>query len=183
MKEWIGYYENALPDTLSKNIMNIKDGWKPSGFSNHDGRAKDEYNKKRVISDEFYITQYTAFYDDLFKATSTVNSAYKKLHPYMKYMSSVRCTNFKVSKYKEGGFMSAHADAIHHSHGQKYGFPQTSLLYFLNDNYEGGEIIIADTIYKPKKNSAIMFPSNFMFPHSVNRVLEGTRYSIITWLM
>ena len=42
---------------------------------------------------------------------------------------------------------------------------------------------IADTIYKPKKNSAIIFPSNFMFPHSVNQVIEGTRYSIITWLM
>ena len=57
------------------------------------------------------------------------------------------------------------------------------IFYFLNDNYEGGEIIIADTIYKPKKNSAIIFPSNFMFPHSVNQVIEGTRYSIITWLM
>ena len=36
-------------------------------------------------------------------------------------------TNFRVNKYGEGGFMSEHADNIHHSHGknmviQKYHF-------------------------------------------------------------
>ena len=79
--------------------------------------------------------------------------------------------------------MSEHTDNIHHSHKQTYGFPHGSILFFLNDDYEGGEFIIADNIYKPKKNSSIIFPSNFMFPHSVNRIEEGTRYSIITWLM
>ena len=79
--------------------------------------------------------------------------------------------------------MSEHCDNIHHSHGQQYGFPEASLLFFLNDNYKGGEIVIADTLYKPKRNSAIIFPSNFMYPHYVNKVEEGTRYSIITWLM
>lgn len=183
MKEWIGYYENALPDTLSNNIMKIKDGWKPSGFSSHDGRADDKYNKKRVVMDEIYIQQYQPFYNDLFKAVLNVNVAYKKLHPYMKYMSSVRCTNFRVNKYEEGGFMSEHADAIHHSHGQQYGFPELSILFFLNANYGGGEFVVADTMYKPKKNSAIIFPANFMFPHYVKPISKGTRYSIITWLM
>ena len=79
--------------------------------------------------------------------------------------------------------MSEHVDNIHHSHKQEYGFPQGSLLYFLNDDYEGGEIVIADIMYKPKKNSAILFPSCFMFPHYVNKVEKGVRYSTITWLM
>ena len=51
------------------------------------------------------------------------------------------------------------------------------------NDYEGGEIVIADTMYKPEKGSAIIFPSNFMFPHYVNKVTKGERYSIITWLM
>lgn len=183
MKEWIGYYENVLPETLSKNIMDIKDGWKPSGFSNHDGRLNDKEGKERVISDEFYITQYAPYYNDLFQVTLKVAKAYKLLHPYTKYMSAVRHTNFKVSKYKEGGFMSAHADAIHHSHGQNYGFPESTILFFPNADYEGGEFVISDLTYKPKKNSAIMFPANFMFPHYVKPITKGTRYSIITWLM
>ena len=130
MKEWIGYYENVLPETLSKNIMNIKDGWKPSGFSGVDGRANDKYNKERVVMDEIYIEQYAPFYNDLFQATLKVVNAYKLLHPYTKYMSSVRCTNFRVNKYQEGGFMSDHADAIFHSHGQQYGFPEVSCFIF-----------------------------------------------------
>ena len=56
-------------------------------------------------------------------------------------------------------------------------------LTWWNDGYEGGEFIVANTIFEPKKNSAIIFPSNFMFPHYVNKVEFGTRYSIITWLM
>tara|TARA_R100001082_G_scaffold73489_1_gene42233 strand:- start:6608 stop:7159 length:552 start_codon:yes stop_codon:yes gene_type:complete len=183
MKEWIGYYENVLPETLSKNIMDIKDDWKPSGFSSHEGRLEDKSSKERVVMDEIYITQYTPYYNDLFQATLKVVKAYKLLHPYTKYMSSVRCTNFRVNKYQEGGFMSEHADAIHHSHGQQYGFPEVSVLFFLNTNYGGGELVISNNIYKPKKNSAIIFPANFMFPHYVKPITKGTRYSIITWLM
>ena len=79
--------------------------------------------------------------------------------------------------------MSRHTDAIHHSHGQQYGYPQVSSLLFLNDDYKGGEFIICDIEYKPKKGSSIIFPSNFMFPHEVLKITNGIRYSIITWLM
>ena len=76
-----------------------------------------------------------------------------------------------------------HIDNIHHSHGQEYGFPQASVLLFLNDDFKGGDFIISDITYKTKKGSAIVFPSNFMFPHEVKLVEKGTRYSIVTWLM
>ena len=50
-------------------------------------------------------------------------------------------------------------------------------------NYEGGDFIVASNEFKTKKGSAIVFPSNFMFPHAVKKVEKGTRYSIVTWLM
>ena len=99
MKEWIGYFENILPDALSNNIMNIKNGWQTSGFSSHEGRLEDRDSKKRVDMKEIYIQQYMPFYNDLFEATLKVVNAYKKKHPYTKYMSSIRCTNFRVNKY------------------------------------------------------------------------------------
>jgi predicted 2-oxoglutarate/Fe(II)-dependent dioxygenase YbiX len=79
--------------------------------------------------------------------------------------------------------MSPHIDNIHHSHGQKYGYPQVSVLLFLNDDYEGGEFIVADNEYHPTVGSALIFPSNFMFPHEVKPVTKGERWSVITWLM
>ena len=79
--------------------------------------------------------------------------------------------------------MSRHIDNIHHSHGQEYGYPQVSSLLFLNDDYKGGQLKISNITYNTKKGSEIIFPSNFMFPHEVNLITEGTRYSIVTWLM
>ena len=181
MKEWIGYYENILTNELSENISLNSIGWKQSTYSNHKGQIKNSLN--RVVMEETYIRDNMKYYVDLLNATKDVVKLYKEKHPYMKYFLPNTCTDFRVNKYEEGGFMSEHADTIHHSHGQSHGFPQASVLFFLNEGYEGGEFIVADTMYKPKRNSAIIFPSNFMFPHSVNKIIKGTRYSIITWLM
>ena len=139
--------------------------------------------KNKVVMDDCWITEKMKYWVDLLNTTKKVVKLYKEKHPYMKYYNPNRTTDFRLNKYGKGGFMAEHADNIHHSHNQQYGYPSTSLLYFLNDEYKGGEIVIADTVYKTKRNSAIMFPSNFMFPHYVNKITKGTRYSIVTWIM
>ena len=55
----------------------------------------------------------------------------------------------------------------------------------LNENYEGGEFAFFDRelMIKTKPGSAIVFPSNFMYPHEIMPVIKGTRYSIVTWLV
>tara|TARA_B100001778_G_C18439225_1_gene561547 strand:- start:278 stop:844 length:567 start_codon:yes stop_codon:yes gene_type:complete len=188
MKEWIGYYKDILSDEVSNGIMNIKDGWKASTYANHKGNIGVERSKERVIMDELYITAFPEdknnnYWNPLVKASRDVIWKYREIHTYGKWFQPDKTCSMRVNRYDVGGFMSEHVDNIHHSHKQEYGFPQGSLLFFLNDNYEGGEIVIADTIYKPKKNSAILFPSCFMFPHYVKKVEKGVRYSIITWLM
>mgnify|MGYP001213588018 CR=1 FL=1 len=32
-----------------------------------------------------------------------------------------------------------------------------------------------------KKGDVVIFPSNFMYPHRVEKVTKGTRYSFVTW--
>lgn len=60
-----------------------------------------------------------------------------------------------------------------------------SCSFMLNNDYEGGEFAFFDRelVYKVKKGSCIMFPSNFMYPHEIMPVTNGTRYSIITWFI
>jgi predicted 2-oxoglutarate/Fe(II)-dependent dioxygenase YbiX len=55
----------------------------------------------------------------------------------------------------------------------------------LNDNFEGGEFSFfdEDLRYKIPKGAALMFPSNFMYPHQIMPVTKGVRYSIITWFI
>jgi len=183
MREWIGYYKDVMTDELSSNIAFNAKGWKQSTYSSHEGENPIEKSLERVVMDETYVRENMTYWVELIHVTKKVVSLYKQKHPYMKYFNPNRTTDFRINKYGEGGFMSEHADNIHHSHNQQYGYPSASLLFFLNDGYRGGELVIADKVYTPKRNSAIIFPSNFMFPHYVNKIEFGTRYSIITWLM
>ena len=64
-------------------------------------------------------------------------------------------------------------------------FPRIlSVSILLNDNYEGGDFSFfnGQHIIKKQQGSAIVFPSNFCFPHAVLPVTQGDRHSIITWI-
>ena len=57
----------------------------------------------------------------------------------------------------------------------------------LNNDFEGGEITFTTPSYENEytiKNAPgrlLVWPSNFMFPHKVNKVTKGTRFSIVGW--
>ena len=60
-------------------------------------------------------------------------------------------------------------------------------MVFINDNYEGGELVFKypnsedTTKIDKKKNRIIIWPSNFLYPHSVFPVTKGERYSVVAW--
>ena len=64
----------------------------------------------------------------------------------------------------------------------EYCHAQLSCLLFLNDDYEGGTFVGADQEYKTERGSSLYFPSSFMFPHKVNTVTKGKRWSCAAWL-
>ena len=175
---WIGYYENVISDNDISEIFSYHWSWNDSTYSNH--KQKSQNSEERVKMDEVWVREENRPYPKL--RESILQSA-KLYGEYHEFFSCIRHTDFRINKYGVGGFMSLHIDNIHHSHGQSYGYPQSSVLLFLNDDYEGGEIIVAGNIYKPAKGSALVFPSNFMFPHEVKTVTEGERWSVISWLM
>ena len=178
MKKYIGYYEEVVPNVLCRDIINYNFNFQPSTYANHKGKTKT--SNERVCMDEVWIKNGNVYYNDIKAAFEYIIKKYSEEH---ELFFAIHHTDFRVNKYSEGGFMSKHCDNIHHSHGQKYGFPQVSSLLFLNDNYEGGEFVVADEVYNTKKGSVIIFPSNFMFPHEVKPITKGIRWSIIAWIM
>ena len=97
-------------------------------------------------------------------------------------MSSNKINQIDLLKYKEGGKYKTHTD--HFSTTPRH----LSVIMNLNDNYSGGELVFTDQkdkeIKKLKlgKGSIVFFPSNFMYPHSIQPIKTGTRYSIVAWL-
>ena len=179
MKKYIGYYKNILEKKVCNDLIEYtnKMQLKPSTYSSTTGKIKN--SEERVKMDDVWFKEGEPFFKDIFNGFSDVIKNYQREHEDCRIQK--HC-GFRLNKYSEGGFMSRHVDNIHHSHGQEYGYPQVSGL-FLNDNYKGGQFIISDVLYKPEQGSAIIFPSNFMFPHEVKTIKKGTRYSIVTWLM
>ncbi len=63
-----------------------------------------------------------------------------------------------------------------------------SVIINLNDEYEGGDLVFSDQKKfevkrcKLKKGSIVFFPSNFMYPHKIETITKGTRYSIVAWI-
>jgi len=59
-----------------------------------------------------------------------------------------------------------------------------SALFYVNDNYEGGEIVFPrfNKVVKPKAGDLILFPSNGPYRHQVNEVIgKQNRYTIPSW--
>jgi predicted 2-oxoglutarate/Fe(II)-dependent dioxygenase YbiX len=54
---------------------------------------------------------------------------------------------------------------------------------YLNDDYEGGELIFPhrDVKIKPKAGTFIGFPGNRHYMHGVNEVIGSDRYTFSVW--
>lgn len=81
-------------------------------------------------------------------------------------------------KYGEGQHFQEHTD-----HGYSYN-ATVSLVGYLNDDYEGGEIFfrLQGLTIKPDAGDLLIFPSNYMYPHRAMPVKTGVKYSLVTML-
>ena len=58
-----------------------------------------------------------------------------------------------------------------------------SLLVYLDDDYEGGELVFPnfDFELRPSAGLLLMFPSDFRYLHGVRPVSRGIRHAIVSW--
>tara|TARA_R100001510_G_C7636780_1_gene194849 strand:+ start:81 stop:626 length:546 start_codon:yes stop_codon:yes gene_type:complete len=110
----------------------------------------------------------------------------ERLYSYYKIkfpkMSSYKINQIDLLKYSVGGKYEVHTD--HYTNSPRH----LSIIMNLNDNYEGGDLIFTaqneEEIKRLKLDtgSVVFFPSNFMYPHSIEPITKGIRYSIVAWL-
>lgn len=62
-----------------------------------------------------------------------------------------------------------------------------SISICLNNNFSGGEFMFdlngEKISFTQNVGDCIIFPSNFLFPHQVNKVTSGTRYALVGWMI
>lgn len=86
--------------------------------------------------------------------------------------------DYQILKYGKGQKFTNHIDDHPKYHRR------LSSVYYINDNYDGGEINFPrfNISYKPKANQMIIFPSTYVYNHSVSPVIDGTRYAVVSWI-
>jgi hypothetical protein len=134
-------------------------------------------NYKNFIDEDFTNLQ-DAFNSSLSNMFLTgfgpLESDYKQEHQ----LDTTSHEEYSVLKYGEGQKFVNHIDD-HKDHHRRM-----SWVYYINDDYTGGEISFPrfNLTYKPAANEFLVFPSNYVYNHSVLPVIEGTRYAVVSWL-
>ena len=99
------------------------------------------------------------------------------------YLETSKINQVDLLKYEVNGKYEIHTD--HFEKGQR----TLSIILNLNEEYEGGDFVFYNQNntemkrVKCKTGTCIMFPSSFQYPHRIEPITKGTRYSIVAWLI
>lgn len=183
---------NRLEKTLNSQ-SNLKYKWNQAytGYDHKDLNYRDCFDFKiRVNHDNSLTTNNEQVLEKMFSDTEKdLQSIWKDSYrvqqdPVNDYrvMFNLAPLNywesFNYVKYGENQHFQVHSD-----HGYSYTCV-LSLVGYLNDDYEGGELYFDkfNLKIKPKAGDLYLFPSSFIYSHAALPVKNGIKYSIVTML-
>lgn len=176
LKSHIKVIKKAIDKELCNDIVEAitpANMWQPSTV----GAAESDYTHSPNIRscDIMSLALFASLDQRFLEQLQVAASAYSDYFPYLEIQQD---SGYDCLRYREGQFYTEHID------GRPDLGRVVSCSINLNSGYEGGEISFFGNTYIPKvgQGDALLFPSNFMYPHQVLPVTKGTRYSIVTWL-
>jgi hypothetical protein len=182
--DYVKVYENHIPkilcDSATQSLNNIK--W--------DRHIFYESKKESFVS---YDNELSISYDDIPEKLAINKQVWFAIERYILKdfagFSDWFCgwngyTEIRFNRYDPTTQMRLHCDQIHSMFdGQIKGIPTLTVLGGLNDDYEGGELMMfGDRRIHLPAGAVVVFPSNFMYPHEVKPVKSGVRYSYVSWV-
>lgn len=184
MKDYILEFKKLIPANICEKIIKY--------YDNNYSDAGTVDDKKIVTVDKDVrnciqrpLTNPSSFGERIvtnyiYSKFHTVMDLYRKKHPYSMTtkVSQLDILKYEANKYKAG--YKYHVD-----YGSSSMKRSLSISICLNNNFQGGEFKFTfkneEYQYPQNVGDCIVFPSNFMFPHQVNQVTEGTRFALIGW--
>jgi hypothetical protein len=180
-------YDGSLAFDIEEGLSSAQIEWQLAGVKTGDEEAK----KDKDLRDTFVvpvrysdktITDVVGFKDEFFSSLSNLflENLGPLEHDYkLSYgLSTTWHDQYSILKYGVGQKFVNHIDDHKDYHRRM------STIYYANDDYEGGEIVFPrfGITYKPAANDFVVFPSTYVYNHSVLPVTKGTRYAVVSWL-
>jgi len=149
--------------------------WQPATIQ------KNQYNNGLRICDTFFVSSHLKNNDFMSEFDKLIFLFFKKSILDYSNDHDIFIKNdegYHVLRYKENGVYHKHTDA-----GGLTQSREVSCIMYLNDDYQGGELEFTkfDLKIKPKKNSILLFPSNYAYEHIAHKVINGNKFCIVTW--
>lgn len=185
-------YIERLEGILGKDDGS-KYGWKPAttGYASRNTKYRDcsdfkvKYNSNGSLSTHSDLTQKADFTESDKELVRIWEDAYyDQIGPVDDYRNLFGMAplkyweSFNFIKYGQDQHFQIHSD-----HGYSYTCV-LSLVGYLNDDYEGGELYFdkLNLKIKPKAGDLYLFPSSYVYSHAAMPVTSGTKYSLVTML-
>jgi hypothetical protein len=177
-------FENIFPDSLDyvKRIEESGISWRPAEVLVNEKAYESGTNTKARDTDLIMLPHHES------KETDILSNFTKEFHKNLKpcldqYMSTYYA---RIEKFENPQLLRYGKEQRFHDHIDDHPFftRRISLTYYLNDDYEGGDVEFNryGLRFKAKKNDLLIFPSNFMYNHQVYPVTDGLRYVVVQWM-
>lgn len=178
--------KNVVSKELCKEIIDLtaNDDWQKHQWYmvqddksvSYDDKELDVLFPNPILTSKLFeivVGNFAQYFEICTELSSQIN--------YSKTINS--CCGIRLNRYTPGNTMRTHIDHIHSLFdGRQKGIPVLSMIGILNEDYDGGELVFFDNYkIKTKTGDLIIFPSCFLYPHAIEEVTKGTRYSFVSW--
>ena len=140
------YKTNFLDKEYCEHSINVlnKNNWTPHEWYNYSTDSLSTNNEQpSVIQPDNYTPEVRLINDYIIEKMHTSITEYLERLSFHWYTSWEGYSAIKFIRYNQEQTMEAHCDHIHSMFdGETKGIPTLSIIGLLNDNYEGGDIIM-----------------------------------------
>ena len=186
LPEGVLIFEDYLEPDLCRKLADYADS---QTFTKLNVVDHEKSDKKRVVTapSDGRVTDHVEIDGMAGEILSIMNDVYcNRLSPFYN-------VNFEwyerpqILRYPPGGKYNQHADADHWLPDKKKWVRTQdrdySVLLYLNEEYEGGELEFNNYKYKfkPKTGMLVGFPSGHQYLHAAHPTTSGIRYVIVSW--
>ena len=178
----IALFKHRIDPTLSSSIIKQSEtfGFKKSKTFHLGSGATNTYR----TSSTFWISGSVEMNDldqqlvPIFtKGTSDLQVHSAEIGSYIETLKIDNDEGYSLNRYEAGQEYKEHSDDGPEVHRV------VSLILYLNNDYEGGELHFRrqNVTIKPEAGDLLLFPSCYTHPHQALPVKSGIKYSIVTW--
>jgi predicted 2-oxoglutarate/Fe(II)-dependent dioxygenase YbiX len=186
LENFILHLGNGIsPDLCDKIINKFKDSpdWETHKWAEYTSQPYSNDQKEFTVLDWAEDELSEEFANHLFKALTVYHQRLGLKNKSLANGISLP----RLNRYQQGQYCRNHYDHIYSLFdGEKRGIPVLSVIANFNDDYQGGDLVFWDgtpakTTFTLGKGDIIIWPSAFLYPHTISEITQGTRYSAVVW--